>query len=118
MSDIIPTKIITGEQIKGARAMLRLDQAQFSALTHLSVSTIRRLERTRGPVITGEGAVKALCEALEQAGIELIDAGHYEGIGGPGIRLAGAPDVVTEEIDFETAAEELEADKPAVPGAP
>lgn len=117
MSELIPDKIVTGEQIRGARAILRLDQRAFSALTHVPLVTIRRFERTRGPVAADEGILKTLCGMLQEAGIELIDAGFYEGLGGPGIRLAGPPDVVAEDVDLENAADKLEAEKPLVSGA-
>ena len=95
--------------------MLRLSQKEFAALTHVTVGTIRRMERTRGPVVAAEGIIKAMCGALETAGIEFIDAGPYEGIGGPGVRLAGLPEPVADVIDIETAAEEIPPARPDVP---
>jgi len=122
MSQIIPNRIITGEQIRGARAMLRLDQKQFAALTHVSVGAIRRFERNPGPIVAADGVIEAVCQALETAGIEFIDAGTYQGIGGPGVRLNGVPLVPGDVIDMESAAEEAAADeiedeKRAAPGA-
>ncbi|MDX1400857.1 MAG: hypothetical protein R3245_02955 [Kiloniellales bacterium] len=107
MSLLISDKIITGEQIKGARAMLRLDQKQFSALIHVTVGAVQRMEKTRGPLKLNAGLLEAVSSALEAAGLELIDAGHFEGTGGPGIRFAGQPVAGGDIIDFEDAAEEL-----------
>lgn len=42
--------MLTGEQIKAARAMLRLDQRQFAARVGAAVTMVQRLERARGPV--------------------------------------------------------------------
>ena len=111
MSQIIPNRIITGEQIRGARAMLRLDQKQFAALTHVPVGAIRRFEKIPGPVVAADGVIEALCHALETAGIEFIDAGTYRGTGGPGVRLNGMPVVPGDVIDFESAAEEIATDE-------
>jgi DNA-binding transcriptional regulator YiaG len=47
MTDFLPTQIITGEQIRAARAMLRLDQKQFASLTHLTTGAVHHLERTQ-----------------------------------------------------------------------
>jgi len=108
MTDFLPTQIITGEQIRAARAMLRLDQKQFASLTHLTLGTVRRLERTHGPVTAPAGLLDAMRFALEAAGVELIDAGPYKGVGGPGIRLKGEPVADNDVIDFEQAVEEVE----------
>ena len=54
-------------------------------------------------------------EALTAAGIELIDPGHYGGLGGPGIRLAGevaqgGQMIETEPETMEDRPEELIAE--------
>jgi transcriptional regulator with XRE-family HTH domain len=117
MSDFMPTIAVTGEQVRGARAMLRLDQKEFAALVHLTLGRVQKMERTRGPIVAAEGVLKAMCSALEEAGIEFIDAGPYEGIGGPGVRLAGLPEVAAEIVDLETAAEEAVVDPRIIPKA-
>ena len=117
MSDFIPDKIITGEQIKGARAMLRLDQKQFAALTHITVGAVKRMERTRGPITLAAGMRETMLAALEAAGLELIDAGHYEATGGPGIRFAGQPVAGGEVIDLDEAMEELQPEEQQLPAS-
>ena len=102
--------------------MLRLDQKQFAALTHVPVGTVRRFERNPGPIVAADGVIEAVCHALETAGVELIDAGTYRGIGGPGVRLNGMPVVPSDIIDLENAAEEIateenQDEKRASPGA-
>lgn len=81
--------MITGEQIKAARAMLRLTQRQFAEMVHVTPGLVRRLEGIRGPIVTTPAILAVIKEALTAAGLELIDSGHYGGIGGPGIRLTG-----------------------------
>ena len=96
--------------------MLRLDQRQFASLTHVAVGTIRRLERTQGPVTAAAGLLEAMRFALEAAGIEFIQAGHYEGIAGPGVRFRGPPVGADDVIDFEAAVEEIEREEQVIPG--
>lgn len=120
MSDMIPELIITGEQIRAARAMLRLDQRAFAALIHVTLGAVRRMERTRGPIVAAEGVLKALAAALDDAGIILIEPGHYEGVAGPGVRFASEPAPVAEVIDLDQTKAEADPERdepPAVPDA-
>ena len=96
--------MITGEQIRAARAMLRLDQRQFATLARITLSTVQRLERARGPVIASTTMLDALRRTLEDAGVIFIDAGEYAGIGGPGVRLKGEPVARDVILDLETTA--------------
>lgn len=75
--------IITGEQLRGARAMARLEQSQLAAAASVSVETIKRLERIEGPVSANIQTVSAIVQALEAAGIQFIP----ENGGGAGVRL-------------------------------
>ena len=101
--------------------MMRLSQQQFASLTHLTVGAVRRMERTQGPLVAAPGVIEAVRIALEDAGIELIQPGIYQGVGGPGLRLKGAVAVADDVIDFDEAVEELEAvnahDEEIVPDA-
>lgn len=102
--------------------MLRLDQQGFASLTHLAVGAVRRLEKKQGPIVAAPGVIEAVRIALEGAGIELIEPGAYEGVGGPGLRLKGAAAAAADDvIDFEEAVEELKAaeahDEQIVPDA-
>ncbi len=107
MSEFLPNVIVTGEQIKAARALLRQNQQQFSTVCHITVGALRRMERTRGPITLAPNMLKSVMHALTDAGIELIDAGHYSGTGGPGVRLAGEVLATEDVISFKDAADEI-----------
>jgi transcriptional regulator with XRE-family HTH domain len=77
---------MTSEQLRAARAMVRMDQKTLADAAGISVPTLKRLEAGNGPIATSHQNAENLRRALEVSGIifqaegELID-------GGPGIRL-------------------------------
>ena len=75
--------LLTSEQLRAARAMLRLEQKALSDASKVSLATIKRLEGIRGQLIANRPTIAALQGALESAGVEFID----ENGGGPGVRL-------------------------------
>ncbi len=75
--------MLTGEQIRGARAMLRWDQAKLANESSVSLPTIKRLEKMAGEVSGTVKTVRVIQGALEAAGIEFIDPNG----GGAGVRL-------------------------------
>ncbi|MBL8584644.1 MAG: DNA-binding protein [Rhizobiaceae bacterium] len=78
---------LTSEQIRAARAMLRLSVDELAKLSGVAAPTIASLESSDGPVGDNRhGPAGPLRQALEQAGIAFIDADDE---GGPGLRLAG-----------------------------
>lgn len=66
---------ITPEQIRAARALLRLDQAELAQRAHVSVVTIRRIEGAAGSERVTAITVEGVRQALEQAGAEFIPDG-------------------------------------------
>jgi transcriptional regulator with XRE-family HTH domain len=64
---------ITPEQIRAARALLRLEQAELAKRAHVSVITIRRLESGQGSERVATGTL--IRKVLEQAGAEFIPDG-------------------------------------------
>ena len=75
---------MTSEQIRAARAMLRIEQGKLAELAGVSVETIKRLEKMDGPITTVRVAtLNAIRAALEAAGVEFIP----ENGGGAGVRL-------------------------------
>jgi transcriptional regulator with XRE-family HTH domain len=63
---------ITPEQIRAARALLRLDRAELAERARLSVVTIRRLETARGSRRVAPACLARVRKVLEEAGAEFI----------------------------------------------
>lgn len=67
---------LTAEQLRAARAMLRLEQRDVAERAGVSVETVKRLEGMTGPLRTTRVAtVEAIRLALERAGVEFRDDG-------------------------------------------
>ncbi len=73
--------LITPEQIRAARALLRLDQTSLAQHAGISVVTLRRLEEQHGLSKVAPATVEQVRLALERAGAEFIDRGVR--FGGP-----------------------------------
>jgi transcriptional regulator with XRE-family HTH domain len=67
--------MITSEQVRAARALLRIEQDDLARRAHISAATIRRLEAFNGIQRVSPGTVKEVQRALEEAGVEFIDDG-------------------------------------------
>jgi transcriptional regulator with XRE-family HTH domain len=67
--------LITPEQIRAARALLRLEQDELARRAHVSVVTVRRLEAPDGITKVAPGTVDGVQRALEAAGAEFVDRG-------------------------------------------
>ena len=67
--------LITPDQIRAARALLRLDQDELARRAHVSTVTVRRLESVHGLEAVAPGTVDEIQRALEDAGAEFIDRG-------------------------------------------
>ena len=76
--------MLTGEQIKAARALARLDQNELAALAEVSFETVKRLEQMRGEIRATVATEKAIRQAFASRGVVFID----ENGGGAGVRLA------------------------------
>jgi transcriptional regulator with XRE-family HTH domain len=79
--------MITGAQMRAARALLGLDQRQLAALAGLSLPTIQRMETSGGVVRGNVDSLMKLVDALSAGGIELIGEGAASTAGGRGVRL-------------------------------
>ena len=73
--------MITPEQCRAARALLRMSQDDLAAKTKLSAVTIRKFENQTASL--REATINLIELTLAAAGIEFID----ENGGGPGLRL-------------------------------
>lgn len=82
--------MLTAEQLRGARAMLRWEQATIAEKSGISVETIKRLEKMAGPLTsTRVATLQALKATYQEAGLLFLDPGQVTS-GGPGIRLQEA----------------------------
>lgn len=70
-------------QIRAARALIGITQAELAKAANLSVPSIKRIEAMSGPLTIRLETLRALKEALETAGVEFIP----ENGGGAGVRL-------------------------------
>lgn len=74
---------ITGEQMRAARAMLRMSAQALADKARVGVATVRRCEAEDGPIGATAANSAAIRTALEAAGVEFI----AENGGGAGVRL-------------------------------
>ena len=81
--------MITSEQIRGARAMLRIEQSDLAARARVSLETIKRIERKPGQISALAATLDAIRKALESAGVIFVVEENGEG---PGVRLRKRPD--------------------------
>ncbi len=65
----------TSEQIKAARALLRMEQDELARRAGVSVTTIRRLEAANGEYAVAEETAEGVQNALREAGVEFIHDG-------------------------------------------
>lgn len=72
----------TPDQLRAARAMIDVSQAELSRRTGHSPMTIRRAETNGGPVVA-ESTIAAIRAALEAAGVVFLP----ENGNGPGVAL-------------------------------
>ncbi|HME26644.1 MAG TPA: helix-turn-helix transcriptional regulator [Acetobacteraceae bacterium] len=67
--------LITPDQIRAARALLRMDQEELARRAKVSIVTVRRLEAPDGLSKVSLGTFDEVQRALEAAGAEFIDRG-------------------------------------------
>ncbi|MQB04046.1 hypothetical protein DXT91_07810 [Agrobacterium tumefaciens] len=73
--------LLTGNQLKAARALAGMDQPTLAARAGISKNTIVSLEKRGADVLTGRlDTVRALQVALEEAGVELLSEGGRIGV--------------------------------------
>lgn len=75
--------LTTGYQLKAARALVGMEQADLADRSGVAVTTIRKME-WKGPatLTSGLDTIKRVQAALEAAGVEFLNHGQ------PGVRLA------------------------------
>lgn len=75
--------MLTAEQIRAARALVRMEQSALAEASGLSLPTIKRLEGQSGPISANTRTEAALRHAFDRAGVLFID----ENGEGSGVRL-------------------------------
>ncbi|TXN52361.1 helix-turn-helix transcriptional regulator [Methylobacterium sp. WL2] len=79
--------MLTGEQLRAARAMLKMEQGELAEMSGVSAETIKRLERLDGPLSANSMTLDGLQKALEREGVMFLP----ENGGLPGVRLRRDP---------------------------
>lgn len=79
--------MLTGAQLKAARALLGINQRQLADISGLSLPTIQRMEASDDVVRGNVDSLMKVVEALETAGVEVIGSDAVSGTGGRGVRL-------------------------------
>ena len=73
--------MITAGQMRAARALLGIEQKTLAEMAGVSLPTIQRMEASGGTVRGNIDTLTKVVEALDGAGIELLN------VGGRGVRL-------------------------------
>ncbi len=84
--------MLTGAQLRAARALLGIDQKTLADQAGVSLPTVQRMESSPGIVRGVIDTLTKIEEALGRAGIELIGDGAQSSGGGRGVRLKKPPE--------------------------
>lgn len=76
--------LITGRQLKAARALIGWEQTELARKSDVGIATIRRMESFDGEVGARTSTLSRVKRALEKAGVEFLDDER------PGVRLRKA----------------------------
>ena len=76
--------MITGSQVRAAKALIRWSGDDLAKKAGIAISTIRRIEAEDGVLLSANiKTIEAVQKALEQAGVEFIGTPDQQ----PGVRL-------------------------------
>ena len=75
--------MITSEQIRAARQLLKITATELSDTSGVGIATIRRFELMTGVPSGNARSIEAIQKALEKAGVEFIGTPDKQ----PGVRL-------------------------------
>lgn len=78
--------VLTGSQIRAARALLKWSAHQLADHSGVSYAAIQRAEQADGMPNMQTKNLASIKGALEKGGCTFLD-GPYSGDGGPGVRL-------------------------------
>ncbi len=74
-------QLISGAQVRAARALLRMEQVQLAAAAGISANTVRKIEAADDVPNVRVGTIRALQAVLEAAGIIFVNSDE------PGVRM-------------------------------
>jgi len=77
--------MVTGSQIRAARALLGISSTELAELSSVSLRTVAKIENSDGIPDTTTKTLQKLIHALEAGGIEFIGAPGDR----PGVRIRG-----------------------------
>jgi hypothetical protein len=96
--------LITGNQLKAARALVGVDQAWVAKAANVAINTVRNMESRGGkPITSGAVTVRNVQLALESAGVEFINGGQ------PGVRMGRKSSLAVPEAAFVAGMEQFES---------
>ena len=75
--------MITSQQIRAARQLLKITATELSDKSGVGIATIRRFELMTGVPSGNARSIEAIQKALEQGGVEFIGTPDHQ----PGVRL-------------------------------
>lgn len=79
--------MITGGQLRAARALINMDRKTLAGRAGLSLPTIQRMESASGVVGGSVDSLVKVVEVLRASGVELIGDNQHSPAGGRGVRL-------------------------------
>jgi transcriptional regulator with XRE-family HTH domain len=79
--------MITAAQMRAARALAGIDQKTLAERAGVSLPTIQRMEASDGVVRGVVDTLMKVIQALDEAGVDLIDENRASERGGRGVRL-------------------------------
>ena len=79
--------MISGGQMRAARALLNMDRKTLAELSGLSMPTIQRMETSKGSVRSNVESLEKIINTFKAAGIALISDEQQSLSGGRGVRL-------------------------------
>jgi transcriptional regulator with XRE-family HTH domain len=95
-SSLEEAAVLTGAQLRAARALLGIDQKTLADQAGVSLPTVQRMEASPGTVRGVVDSLMKIVEALDRAGVGLIGEGAQSPGGGRGVRLKNPAGRATE----------------------
>lgn len=77
---------ITAEQLRAARALLKMEQKALAEAADVPVQTLKRYEGGSGPLTGNYQSISSIIRVLEQSGVIFVASGETNA-GGDGVRF-------------------------------